>query len=113
MRCAHSDRLAALHPFHAVIVCLSRVLCRESLCKDMQLIVLEKGETAIKSGQDREFVWFIVVKGRCDMLVRAEAHGKQFPLRVFEEGETFAMPVCLHLLKSRSCGFLTSYVPDA
>jgi hypothetical protein len=67
---------------------------RESLCKDMQLIVLDKGETAIKSPQDREFVWFIVVKGRCDMLVRAETHGKQFPLRVFEEGETFATPVC-------------------
>ncbi len=71
------------------------LVCRESLCKDMQLIVLEKGETAIKSNHDREFVWFIVVKGRCDMLVRAETHGKQFPLRVFEEGETFAMPVRL------------------
>lgn len=64
--------------------------CRESLCKNMEQIVLEKGERAMYDQKDSDFVWFIVVKGRCDLLVRTRDSGKQFPLRVFEEGETFA-----------------------
>jgi hypothetical protein len=64
--------------------------CRESLCKNMQQIVLEKGERVIHEEKESDFVWFIVVKGRCDLLVRTRDSGKPFPLRVFEEGETFA-----------------------
>lgn len=59
----------------------------------MQLLIMDKGELPLKGSRDREFVWFIVVKGRCDMLVRSEQTGKQYPLRVFEEGETFAHSV--------------------
>ena len=64
---------------------------RESLCKDMQLVVLDKGESAVNLERDREFVWYIVIKGRCDMMVRTQNQGKPYSLRIFEEGETFAV----------------------
>jgi hypothetical protein len=63
---------------------------REALCRSMQHIVLQEGEVAIKGPKDQDFVWFIVVKGRCDMMLRTEHTGKHYPMRAFEEGDTFA-----------------------
>ncbi len=63
---------------------------REALCRTMQHIVLQEGETAIKGPKDCDFVWFIVVKGRCDMMLKTEETGKYYPMRAFEEGDTFA-----------------------
>ena len=63
---------------------------REALCRTMQHVMLQEGEVAIKGPKDIEFVWFIVVKGRCDMLLRTEETGKHYPMRAFEEGDTFA-----------------------
>jgi hypothetical protein len=63
---------------------------REALCRTMQHIVLQEGEAAIKSPKDCDFVWFIVVKGRCDMMLKTEETGKYYPMRAFEEGDTFA-----------------------
>jgi hypothetical protein len=63
---------------------------REALCRGMQHVVLQEGEIAMQDGKDRDFVWFIVVKGRCDMMLRTEDTGKYYPIRAFEEGDTFA-----------------------
>lgn len=56
----------------------------------MQHITLQEGEVAIKGPKDMDFVWFIVVKGRCDMMLKTEKTGKYYPIRAFEEGDTFA-----------------------
>ena len=56
----------------------------------MQHVVLQEGEVAIQSTKDIDFVWFIVVKGRCDMMMKTENKGKHYPIRAFEEGDTFA-----------------------
>lgn len=63
---------------------------REALCRTMQHMVLQEGEVAIKGPKDCDFVWFIVVKGRCDMMLKTEETGKYYPMRAFEEGDTFA-----------------------
>jgi hypothetical protein len=63
---------------------------REALCRRMEHIVLQEGELAIKEPKDMDFVWFIVVKGRCDMMFKTEDTGKHYPIRAFEEGDTFA-----------------------
>ena len=63
---------------------------REAICRSMQHMTLHDGESPIKGPSDTDFVWFIVVKGRCDMMMKTEEKGKHYPMRAFEEGDTFA-----------------------
>lgn len=63
---------------------------REALCRKMQHIILQEGEVPIKPPKDIDYTWFIVVKGRCDMMLKTEETGKHYPMRAFEEGDTFA-----------------------
>ena len=63
---------------------------REALCRSMQHMVLQEGELVFKGPMDMDYVWFIVVKGRCDMMLKTEKTGKFYPMRAFEEGDTFA-----------------------
>eukprot|EP00961_Rhodomonas_salina_P138875 1868668-Rhodomonas_salina.1 len=63
---------------------------REALCRTMQLVHLNEGEVAMRGPEDADYVWYIVVKGRCDMLLKTEEGGKYYPMRTFEEGDTFA-----------------------
>jgi len=63
---------------------------REALCRTMQHVVLEHGEPVIKGPEDLDFVWYIVIKGRCDMMLKTEEGGKHYAMRAFEESDTLA-----------------------